>query len=117
MGADKHYASNYEEGNLIHFRHDYQDLKAGETARIIKVNENNNVLTVRAGNKDIYLNPVECGHLISGFRESDREFAAGDRIMFLKKDNMFGLNNGQMGTIIKANSNGVLDFFGNCRPG
>jgi conjugative relaxase-like TrwC/TraI family protein len=108
-GIKPYFARNYEinQQALIHIK----DLSTGEKSWfdsiIIGVDDKSNSLQVLTqGNdiKKIFLRSKSIQHRISLYETQERNFASGDRIVFLKNDKSLGVQNGSIGTVEKIDT-------------
>jgi conjugative relaxase-like TrwC/TraI family protein len=108
-GIKPYFARNYEinQQALIHIK----DLSTGEKSWfdsiITGVDTQSNslqVLTRENDVKKIHLRPKNSQYQISLYETQERDFAAGDRIVFLKDDKSLGVQNGSFGIIEKIDT-------------
>jgi len=108
-GIKPYFARNYEinQKALIHIN----DLSNGEKSWfdsiITGIDSKSNslqVLTRENDVKEIFLRPKNIQYQISLYETQERDFAAGDRIIFLKDDKSLGVQTGAFGTIEKTDN-------------
>lgn len=116
MGAELNFAHSYEPGDRV-FASDWIDgLKPGCSADVVSSDQGKNRITVKVpriediATFDLVASPPirqdkveryeyktidvsKHGHNLSCFRTLEREFAAGESVMFLKNDNHHGIQN------------------------
>ena len=109
-GADRQWAGQYEPGDVLRYSRGSktEDIKPGEYARVTRVDEKENRLTVEreAGTMQTY-DPRRLSG-VSVHREAEREFSQGDRIQFTAPSRALHVANRDLGTIEHVNSNGDL---------
>ena len=107
-GADRQWAGQYEEGNVVRYTRGSKVLgiDPGEYARVERVHWTENRLTIerKNGNHQTY-DP----HRLAGvavYRESERAFSEGDRVQFTAPSQGLRVANRELGTIEKINNAG-----------
>jgi ATP-dependent exoDNAse (exonuclease V) alpha subunit len=100
-GADRQWAAQYQTGDIVRYSRGSRalGLDAGEYARVVDVNAEENVLTVRRhhGARVTYDPRRLAG--VTVYRETDRAFARGDRVQFTAPDGERHIANRELGTI------------------
>lgn len=75
-------------------------LEKGTEGRIISVDEKNHTITVGArGGRKVEIDLKSNGHKIETWREEQRDFSKGDKVVFTKNNRSMGVMNGHTGTI------------------
>jgi ATP-dependent exoDNAse (exonuclease V) alpha subunit len=72
---------------------------AGSEARIMGVDESNHTLLVSTNNGQVVVDVKEHGGDLQVYKEQHRQFASGDKIIFLKNDKQLEVKNGQTAII------------------
>ena len=108
---EKRYAYNYEENQILYAQKSFNGMNPGMEARIIGIDQTNNFLNCQTvDGKDLFIDVAQNGDKIRIFNEAQREFAAGDHIVFLKNDKYLQVQNGLTGTIKNIDENGNLSL-------
>lgn len=107
-GEDKYYSENYSKGEIIVANSEAVLGKAGAEATITNVDHVKNAITVNDGISSHVLDLKEHGGDLQLYKQTSREFANGDKILFLKNDKGLEVKNGQTGYISGMNKNGTL---------
>jgi conjugative relaxase-like TrwC/TraI family protein len=109
-GADRQWAAHYHAGDVVRYTkgsHTYR-LAAGEYARVVQVNGEDNQVTVRrAHGKGVTYDPRRLQG-VTLYRETDRAFATGDRVQLTAPDRERHLANRELGTIEEMPAKGEL---------
>jgi ATP-dependent exoDNAse (exonuclease V) alpha subunit len=109
-GADRQWAAHYHAGDVVRYTkgsHTY-GLAAGEYARVVHVNAEDNHVTVRrAHGKRVTYDPRRLQG-VTLYREADRAFATGDRVQLTAPDRERHLANRELGTIEEMPAKGEL---------
>jgi conjugative relaxase-like TrwC/TraI family protein len=109
-GADRQWAAHYQAGDVVRYTkgsHTY-GLAAGEYARVVHVNAEDNQVTVRrAHGKRVTYDPRRLQG-VTLYREADRAFATGDRVQLTAPDRERHLANRELGTIESMPAKGDL---------
>jgi len=109
-GADRQWAQQYEPGNVLRYTRGSQILgiEGGEYARVEEVNQKENLLTVtRANGNRVSYDPRRLQG-VTLYRETERAFAAGDRLQFTAPDRELHVANRELGTIEQIDAGGWL---------
>jgi conjugative relaxase-like TrwC/TraI family protein len=107
-GADRQWAGQYEEGDVVRYTRGSKVLgiDPGEYARVERVDGTENRLTIERtnGNHQTYDPRRLAG--VAVYRESEREFSEGDRVQFTAPSQDLQVANRELGTIAKINNAG-----------
>ena len=109
-GADRRWAARYDVGDRIRYTRGSRalGLRAGEYARVVDVDREQNFLTVdRTGGARRTYDPRRL-HGVSVYREASRDFSVGDRVQFTAPDRAARIANRQLGTIEQVDGAGTL---------
>jgi conjugative relaxase-like TrwC/TraI family protein len=109
-GADRQWAAHYHAGDVVRYTKGSQTygLAAGEYARVVHVNAEDNHVTVRrAHGARVSYDPKRLQG-VTLYRETDRAFAAGDRVQLTAPDREHHLANRELGTIEQLEAKGEL---------
>jgi ATP-dependent exoDNAse (exonuclease V) alpha subunit len=109
-GADRRWAGQYEPGDLVRYTKGSQThgIGAGDYARVERVNERENLLTVkRESGEQVNYDPRRL-HGVTLYRDAERAFSRGDRVQFTAPNKDLGVANREMGTIEKIEGTGNL---------
>lgn len=105
INASGYLASSYIEGDIIIFK--------GKEYKVSQTDMDKNLLSIKSDNpengnsKTIIIDPVK--NEFAAYRESEKELAIGDKIIFTKNDKLLKVQNGLSGTIKS------MDDLGNVR--
>ncbi len=102
-GADRQWAAQYREGDVVRYSKGSKDLglAKGSYSSITRVDPETNRLTVRTEDgRDITYDPKRL-HGISTFQEIGRDFSKGDRIQFTAPSRELGVANRDLATVEK----------------
>jgi ATP-dependent exoDNAse (exonuclease V) alpha subunit len=109
-GADRQWAAQYHVGDVVRYTkgsHTY-GLAAGEYARVVQVNAEDDHVTVRrAYGARVTYDPRRLQG-VTLYREEDRAFAVGDRVQLTAPDRERHLANRELGTIAQMQAKGEL---------
>jgi conjugative relaxase-like TrwC/TraI family protein len=100
-GADRQWAAQYREGDIIHYNRGSKDLDLarGSYATVAKVDAEANRLTVRREDgREVTYDPKRLQG-VSTYQEIGRDFSKGDRIQFTAPSRELGVANRDLGTI------------------
>ena len=109
-GADRQHAQNYERGDVLRYSKGSKPLgiKAGEYARVSRVDRESNTLTVkRHGGGELSYDPRRLQG-VTVYRDSERTFAQGDRLQLTAPYHEQKLANRELGTVEKIDAGGGL---------
>jgi conjugative relaxase-like TrwC/TraI family protein len=109
-GADRTWASRYEVGDVLHYHRGSKDLdiEKHSYAKVVTMDLKENLLTVeKPDGEHVTYNPARLRG-ISSYREIEREFAIGDRLIFTAPAKELGVANRDLATIESIGKNGQL---------
>jgi ATP-dependent exoDNAse (exonuclease V) alpha subunit len=109
-GADRTWASRYEVGDVLHYQRGSKDLniERHSYAKVVTMDLKENLLTVeKPDGEHVTYNPARLRG-ISSYREIEREFAIGDRLIFTAPAKELGVANRDLATIESIGKNGQL---------
>jgi ATP-dependent exoDNAse (exonuclease V) alpha subunit len=109
-GADRQWAAQYEQGNVVRYTRGSATLglAAGEYARVVQVHATDNRLTVRRrGGQRVTYDPRRL-HGVALYREADRAFAVGDRVQFTAPNRAHRVANRELATLERVDVGGRL---------
>lgn len=111
-GADRQWAGRYEVGDIIRYSRGSQALgiEAGEYARVARVDAKTNEVTVRTGGERTVSYDPRRLQGVTIYRETERAFAAGDRVQMTAPDRERGVPNRELGTIERIEANGRTEI-------
>ncbi len=100
-GADRAWAARYEPADVLHYTRGSKDIgiEAASYARVIMSDPQSNLLTVRKQNGEQVTYDPSRLRGISAYREIEREFAIGDRVMFTAPNRDLKVANRDLGTV------------------
>ncbi|MGH9731662.1 MAG: AAA family ATPase, partial [Candidatus Acidiferrales bacterium] len=109
-GADRQWAAQYEPGDVVRYTKGSKTLgiEAGEYARVERVNQKENVLTVKRENGEQVSYDPRRLQGVTLYRETERSFAKGDRVQFTAPNREQHIANRDPGTIEKIDARGNL---------
>jgi conjugative relaxase-like TrwC/TraI family protein len=107
-GADRQWAVQYEQGEIVRYTRGSKthSIEAGEYARVERVNERDNLVTVRRENGEQVSYDPRRLHGVTLYRETERAFSEGDRVQFTAPNREQHIANRELGTIEKMDSSG-----------
>jgi ATP-dependent exoDNAse (exonuclease V) alpha subunit len=101
--ADRQWAAQYETGDVVRYTRGSKahGIKAGEYARLERVDEKNNRVTVKRKNgEEVNYDPRRL-HGVTLYRVTERAFSKGDRVQFTAPNRERHIANRELGTIEK----------------
>ena len=100
-GAERQWASRYEDNDVIRYARGSRDagLDKGSYARVIAINPVVNLLTVTKENGEIVTYDPKRLRGVAVYRDIERDFAVGDRIQFTAPDKRLGFANRDLAVI------------------
>ena len=105
---DRIYANSYTTSQMLSLFDDVKELKKGNY-RITEIDNTMNTLTVSDETGALKkINAIEYGKHFISYNIEQREFAKGDKIVFLKNDRKLGVNNGTFGIIDTIDNKGNI---------
>jgi conjugative relaxase-like TrwC/TraI family protein len=111
-GADRQWAEQYEPGDVVRYRQGSKvhGIEAGEYARVERVNEKENRVTVKLDNgEQVNYDPRRL-HGVTLYREVDRVFSKGDRVQFTAPNREQHIANRELGTIERMDASGNMQL-------
>jgi conjugative relaxase-like TrwC/TraI family protein len=111
-GADRQWAGQYDPGDVVRYTRGSKAhaIEAGEYARVERVNENDNRVTVKRENGEQVSYDPRRLHGVTLYRETKREFSQGDRVQFTAPNRERHIANRELGTIEKIDDSGNLQL-------
>ncbi len=109
-GIDRQWAERYEPGDVVRYAKGSKALgiDAGEYARVERVDQKDNRLTVRTDDgRSIAYNPRRLQG-VTLYAEADRMFAQGDRVQLTAPDRARNVANRELGTIEHIEASGRM---------
>jgi conjugative relaxase-like TrwC/TraI family protein len=104
---DKHFAQSFSKGDRIIANEKNIIGDAGTEAKVTAVDQQNHKITVQTkDSKEHQINLKTQGQHLAVYREKQQSFARGEKIVFLKNDRGFGIENGQVGLIKSLDKDG-----------
>ncbi len=99
-GADRMYAFNYEQGDILRYAKGSRALgiKAGDYAQVVRVDEQSNTLTVMRNGEELSYDPRRLQG-VTVYQEAERVFAVGDRVQMTSAYHPLKLANRDLGSI------------------
>jgi conjugative relaxase-like TrwC/TraI family protein len=111
-GVDRQWAERYEEGNVVRYSRGSKALgiEAGDYARLEHLDAKANQVTVRTyDDRTVSYDPRRLQG-VTVYRESERVFAAGDRVQMTAPDRERGIPNRELGTVERIDANGRMEI-------
>ena len=108
-GADREWAARYKAGDILKYEKGSkaQGIPANSFAVVLSTDARNNTVTVQQEDgKAITYDPKRLKG-VNAYRETQKDFAVGDRIQFTAKDKELGVNNRDLGIITKLETGQV----------
>jgi conjugative relaxase-like TrwC/TraI family protein len=111
-GADRQWAGQYETGDVVRYTRGSKGhgIEAGEYARVERVNEKENLVTVKRENGEQVSYDPRRLHGVTLYRETERAFSEGDRVQFTAPNREQHIANRELGTIEKMDAGGNLQL-------
>jgi ATP-dependent exoDNAse (exonuclease V) alpha subunit len=111
-GADRQWAGQYENGDVVRYTRGSKThgIEAGEYARVERVNEKENLVTVKRENGEQVSYDPRRLQGVTLYRETERAFSAGDRVQFTAPYKEQHVANRELGTIEKMDASGNLQL-------
>jgi conjugative relaxase-like TrwC/TraI family protein len=111
-GADRQWASQYEEGDVVRYTRGSKThgIEAGEYARVERVDQKENSVTAKRENGERVSYDPRRLHGVTLYRETERSFAQGDRVQFTAPDRERHIANRELGTIEKIDARGNVEI-------
>jgi conjugative relaxase-like TrwC/TraI family protein len=111
-GADRQWAGQYEAGDVVRYTRGSKThgIKAGEYARVARVDEKENRVTVkRESGEEVSYDPRRL-HGVTLYKETERNFAEGDRVQFTAPNREQHIANRELATIEKTDAGGNMQM-------
>ncbi len=102
-GADREWAARYQAGDVLKYETGSKahGIARNSTATVLSADARNNTVTIqREDGKSVSYDPRRLKG-VNVYRETQKPFAAGDRIQFTAKDKNLGVDNRDLGTITR----------------
>jgi conjugative relaxase-like TrwC/TraI family protein len=111
-GADRQWAGQYESGDVVRYTRGSKThgIEAGEYARVERVNEKENLVTVKRENGEQVSYDPRRLQGVTLYRETERAFSEGDRVQFTAPYKEQHVANRELGTIEKIDARGNLQL-------
>ena len=111
-GADRQWARQYEEGDVVRYTRGSKVLgiEPGEYARVEQVNVKENRITIERENGEHQAYDPRRLSGVAVYRETERAFSEGDRIQFTAPSRDLHVANRELGTIEKINDTGDVQI-------
>jgi conjugative relaxase-like TrwC/TraI family protein len=111
-GADRQWAAQYVPGDVIRYTKGSRAIgvEAGEYAHVTGVDGDQNLLSVRRGDGEQITYDPRRLQGVNVYRETEREFSAGDRVQFTAPYKDERIANRQLGTIEQIDAEGDLQI-------
>jgi conjugative relaxase-like TrwC/TraI family protein len=109
-GADRQWAEQYERGDVVRYTKGSKahGIRAGQYARVERVDEKKNLVTVKRGSGEQVSYDPRRLHGVTLYREAERTFSEGDRVQFTAPNREQRIANRELGTIEKMEGSGNL---------
>jgi ATP-dependent exoDNAse (exonuclease V) alpha subunit len=111
-GADRQWAAQYEPGDIVRYTRGSNavGVKSGEYVHVTSIDREQNLLTVeRQNGRQLTYDPHRL-HGVSVYRETERDFSAGDRMQFTAPYRDERIANRQLGTVEQIDAGGDLQI-------
>jgi conjugative relaxase-like TrwC/TraI family protein len=111
-GADRQWAGQYEAGDVVRYTRGSKThgIEAGEYARVERVNEKENLVTVKRENGEQVSYDPRRLQGVTLYRETERAFSEGDRVQFTAPYKEQHVANRELGTVEKMDARGNLQL-------
>jgi conjugative relaxase-like TrwC/TraI family protein len=111
-GADRQWAGQYESGDVVRYTRGSKThgIEAGEYARVERVNEKENLVTVKRENGEQVSYDPRRLQGVTLYRETERAFSKGDRVQFTAPYKEQHVANRELGIIEKMDAGGNLQL-------
>jgi len=110
-GAERKLAQNYDVGDKVGYLYGStkHGIEVGEYLRVTKVDVSSNNITVAKNNgQEITYNPEKLYGIKDVYKNEEREFATGDKIVFKEKNKELEINSGSIAKVERVNGNSLL---------
>jgi conjugative relaxase-like TrwC/TraI family protein len=108
LESAKRYANSYRTATHVLAQRTMKNMPAGVEARIVNIDPEENLLTLQNASGEFHVDLVKHGDRLRAFQETERQFSAGDHIVFTKNDKQLGVQNGLAGTIKRIETDGQM---------
>jgi ATP-dependent exoDNAse (exonuclease V) alpha subunit len=110
-GADRQCAERYEEGDIVRYSRGSKALgiERGDYARVEQVNAKTNQVTVKTDDERRLSYDPRRLQGVTLYRETERAFAAGDRVQMTAPDRKRGVPNRELGTVEHVDRKGQIE--------
>jgi ATP-dependent exoDNAse (exonuclease V) alpha subunit len=111
-GADRQWAAQYEPGDVVRYTRGSKThgIDAGEYARVERVNDKENLVTVKRENGEWVNYDPRRLHGVTLYRETERVFSQGDRVQFTAPNRERHVANSELGSIEEIDDTGNLQL-------
>ena len=111
-GPDRQCAERYEEGDIVRYSRGSKALgiEAGDYARVERVDAKANEVTVTTDDQRRVTYDPRRLQGVSLYRETERAFAAGDRVQMTAPDRKRDVPNRELGTVEKIDRSGHMEI-------
>jgi ATP-dependent exoDNAse (exonuclease V) alpha subunit len=111
-GADRQWAQRYEVGDVVRYSRGSKaiGIEAGDYARVERVDANTNRVAVRTDDERTVSYDPRRLQGVAIYRETERVFAASDRVQMTAPDRGRGVPNRELGTIARIDANGGMEI-------
>jgi hypothetical protein len=111
-GADRQWAAQYDEGDLVRYTRGSKVLgiEQGEYARVDRVDARENRIAIHRENGEQHTYDPRRLSGVAVYREVQREFSQGDRIQFTAPSRQLQVANRELGTIQRVSDVGNLEI-------
>jgi conjugative relaxase-like TrwC/TraI family protein len=110
--AERQWAGQYEHGDVVRYTRGSKTygIEAGEYAPVERVNERENLVTVKRDNGEQVTYDPRRLQGVTVYRETERAFSTGDRVQFTAPYKEQHVANRELGTIEKMDASGNLQL-------
>jgi conjugative relaxase-like TrwC/TraI family protein len=110
-GADRQCAERYEEGDVVRYSRGSKALgiERGDYARVEQVNAKANQVTVKTDDERRLSYDPRRLQGVTLYRQTERAFAAGDRVQMTAPDRERGVPNRELGTVDRVDRTGRME--------
>jgi conjugative relaxase-like TrwC/TraI family protein len=111
-GADRAWATQYEEGDIVRYAKGSKrlDIETGEYARVTDVDMKQNQITVERENGEAITYDPRRLQGVTVYRETERDFAEGDRVQFTAPSKDLHVANRELGNVERITDGGELEI-------
>jgi len=111
-GADRQWAAQYEPGDIVRYTRGSKavGVQSGEYVHVTGIDREQNLLTVERENGRQFTYDPHRLYGVSIYRETERNFSAGDRVQFTAPYREEHIANRQLGTIGQIDGEGNLQL-------